>query len=193
LVLYNFKFFRFFNTVKINFVYRNLKLFKVLKSVRRDRKLASVSLKQDTTSRYNKRLCFSKLGKNKNRVATLYRVWLRYMRRKRKLKAIGKYIIYKILNSYFFVFFKLYLLKYIRKFIFGLYVDVNIILMSHVTISAAFISRFIKTKLIQGFPFRNIMKVVLRRLRFLLKKKYIRGFKILLTGRFSRRDRSTYY
>jgi len=72
-------------------------------------------------------------------------------------------------------------------------VEVRIIFLALNTVSAKFISNFLKNKLLQRFPMKKAMFAMLYTLKLSLRKKIIYGFKILFSGRFSRRDRASYF
>jgi len=178
LILYKFKLLRIFDKVIVNFIYNSQRLFilffEIKANFRRWRWKKRKFFKKGVNLRLQK-----SVGKTK--------------RKPFKYTHVRMFVLYKLLNSYFFSFFKLVLFKIMRKFVMQINIDINVIFASVLHISASFLGRFIKTKLKLNFPFRTIMKIVIKRLRLLLRKKYIRGFKILFSGRFSRRDRSSYY
>jgi len=235
-----FKFFRIFNKVWLNFIYRNHNLSFFLKEALAldDERVRPSKAKFSVSKRYNSkfknykdRKFISKyvtsvwtlkqrgLWGSKKRVRRFLRVRnKRVVKNKnitfkekliinsvskivRRIKVnsvnaklhIFKYIIYSLLSSLYFAFWKFYMSVFLRKFMPYVYINVHFILTSLAFVDARYICKFIKTKLIQRFPFRWIMNFLSKRLRFAIKRKYIYGFKILLSGRFSRRDRATYY
>jgi len=115
-----------------------------------------------------------------------------YTDKLRKAGILYKFMMFNIANSLFFTYFKYYLFSYLRQFLLGVHLRCLIIINKVTYLSANFIARYVKVKLIQRFPFRWVMNSIVKRLRFALARKFIFGFKILISGRFSRRDRSTH-
>lgn len=123
--------------------------------------------------------------------------FLNFAKKRMKLKKIHRilcsYIVLNLYNSFMFKMWKLYLLNYIKKFTVGITPIVNIIFISLSSFSAFFFAKYIRTKLAQRFPFKWVFKFMFKRAYFALKYKKIYGFKILVSGRFSRRDRAVYF
>jgi len=58
--------------------------------------------------------------------------------------------------------------------------------------SARLVAKFIKYRLLAKFPVYRVIAYILRRLNRQIRKKRLVGYKILLSGRFTRRGRSKY-
>jgi hypothetical protein len=58
--------------------------------------------------------------------------------------------------------------------------------------SATFLGRYIRHKLLLNYPVGNILYKMLSLLTKAKKKKIIFGFKVLFSGRFTRKDRKSH-
>ena len=90
-----------------------------------------------------------------------------------------------------FIFIKNFLSSFVNKFFSQ--VRFTFIFCSERYISANLMRDFILIKMSQKFRLGKITFMALRLLGDLYKKNIIKGFRILLAGRFSRKDRATFY
>lgn len=90
-----------------------------------------------------------------------------------------------------FLFVKNFLSSFVNKFFYK--VKFTFIFCSEKFISANLVKNFILSKISHKFRINKITFMVLRLLDVFHKKNIIKGFRILLAGRFSRKDRATFY
>lgn len=99
------------------------------------------------------------------------------------------------LNMYrklpFFLFIKNLLSFFVNKFFDR--ISFTFIFCSQKFISANLVKNFILAKMSYQFKVNKIAFSVLRLLNFFFRKNIIKGFRVLLAGRFSRKDRATFY
>ena len=107
-----------------------------------------------------------------------------------KLSFYNNFIyIYRKLPIYIFV--KNFLSSFVNKFFDK--IKIAFIFCSESFISANLIKDFILVKMVQKFKLGKISFIVLRLLGDLCRRNVIKGFRVLLAGRFSRKDRATFY
>lgn len=107
-----------------------------------------------------------------------------------KLSFYNNFIyIYRKLPVYIFV--KNFLSSFVNKFFNK--IKIAFVFCSESFISANLIKDFVLVKMIQKFKLGKISFIILRLLGDLCRKNVIKGFRILLAGRFSRKDRATFY
>lgn len=107
-----------------------------------------------------------------------------------KLSFYNNFIyIYRKFPIYIFV--KNFLSSFINKFFDK--IKLTFVFCSENFISANLIRDFILVKMVQKFKLGKISFIVLRLLGDLCRRNIIKGFRILLAGRFTRKDRATFY
>lgn len=72
-------------------------------------------------------------------------------------------------------------------------VELNILVKAPFNLSVNVIKDFMLLKIAQRYRLRAVTSIILKFLNFFKNRKLIHGYKLFLAGRFSRRDRSTYY
>ena len=101
---------------------------------------------------------------------------------------IISFLIYK----YIYFFFKKIFKKILKKVIKTQYFNFYFLLYWTSYFSASFLGRYIKHKLLLQYPLGNVLYKIIAFLIKAKKKKVIIGFKILFSGRFSRKDRKSH-
>jgi hypothetical protein len=96
-----------------------------------------------------------------------------------------------LLYKYIYFFFKILLKKNFKKLIKDMYFNVNFYFVLYWLsyFSAAFLGRYVRHKLLLNYPVGNILYKILALLTKAKKRNILIGFKILFSGRFSRKDR----
>jgi len=60
------------------------------------------------------------------------------------------------------------------------------------SLTAQFIAKYISMRLLQRFPLRPLIRIILKQMKKAINFAYIHGFKIACNGRFARRGRATH-
>jgi hypothetical protein len=63
---------------------------------------------------------------------------------------------------------------------------------SSTSLTASFIANYLSTRLLQKFPLRRLITLILKQLEYALSTGAIQGFKLACNGRFERRGRATH-
>ena len=70
--------------------------------------------------------------------------------------------------------------------------DIILTVLSTSALTASFISKYLATRLLQKFPLRRLINLLVKQLKMACEGGYIHGFKIACNGRFERRGRATH-
>lgn len=98
-----------------------------------------------------------------------------------------------ILRQYF-LFLDIYIHYKLNLLIkFNFIYKINLIFLSSTMVTSEFLTKYIKHKLIQGHPIRNIIKMLLFKFKVGIHLKDFKGVKICINGRFTRSDRKLFY
>lgn len=79
-----------------------------------------------------------------------------------------------------------------RPFISSPSIIIKIGILPLFSFNSAFIAFYIVNRLKNRFPVGKVLSFVIKKLCISISKRYIKGFRILLSGRFSRKDRASY-
>jgi hypothetical protein len=88
---------------------------------------------------------------------------------------------------------KAIILKGLQKlFITPIPFDLFLVCTSSSSLTASFVSKYLSTRLLQKFPLRRLVSMLIRQLKLAQENALIYGFKIACNGRFARRGRATH-
>jgi ribosomal protein S3 len=72
------------------------------------------------------------------------------------------------------------------------HIELLLSFISNSVLTANLVARYLATRLLQKFPIRRLLTVLIKQLKIAQNSALIHGFKIACNGRFERRGRATH-